>query len=146
MLGIRPQTREFLDAARAAGADQAVDERRRRLIDVYFSSRVSLADLGKGAGVSGGHVSRLLRSGLVTIWEHLPPDLQEAHPAEQVIFLRDNSGRGQKRRPMTTEHRARMSQAKKGRKHTEESREKMRRAQKKAWKKRKQGQERPAEE
>ena len=51
-LGIRLQTRAFLDAARAAGADQTVDERRRRLIDVYFSSRISVADLGAAVGVS----------------------------------------------------------------------------------------------
>src|SRR5512142_2687235 len=113
-LGIRPQTREFLDAARTAGADQAVDERRRWLIDLYFSFRISAADLGAEAGVSGSQVSRLIRSGLVTIWEHLPPELQAVHPVEQVIFLREHSGRGQKRQPMTPEHRARISEAHRG--------------------------------
>jgi hypothetical protein len=152
-LGIRLQTRAFLEAARAAGADQAVDEQRRRLIDVYFNSRVCVADLGADVGVSESRARKLLRSGLLTIWRHLPPDLQAAHPAEHVIFLRDNSGQGQKRQPKTPEHRQRISAAlqgrdatMKGRKHTAETREKMSRAQKEAWKKRKQDNKRPDRE
>lgn len=152
-LGIRAETRKFLDAARAAGADQAVDNRRRRLIDVYFSSRISVADLGADVGVSESRARKLLRSGLITIWRHLPPDLQAAHPAEQVIFLREHSERGQKLRPRSPEHRQKISEAlrgrpatMKGREHTEETRERMSRAQKEAWEKRRQDNKRPDRE
>src|SRR4051794_9746818 len=89
--GVRPETYAFLEAARASGADEAVDERRKRLINMYFSSRLNITDLTSEAQVSKSQVQRLLRSGLTTIWEHLPPDLQQIHPAERVVFLKEKS-------------------------------------------------------
>src|SRR3954447_23508560 len=84
--GVRPETRAFLDAARASGADHVVDERRKRLINIYFSSRVSTADLVSEAGASSpAAVQRIIRSELETIWEALPSQLQATYPIEQVI-------------------------------------------------------------
>jgi hypothetical protein len=94
--GVRPATQAFLEAARGTDAYQQLDPRRRHLIDDYFGTPVRLRDLRPVADVrSVNSVKNLIQSGLVTLWEKLPPTLQAVHPKEAVIFLKS---KGQGRR------------------------------------------------
>lgn len=126
--GVRPATQAFLERVKGTEAYQQLDPRRRELIDVYFGSTVSLRDLRPLASVgSDKSVKALICSGLTTLWEKLPPDLQAAHPAEEVILLKTRS----ENRPLSEEARRKISEARRGkpttlgRAHTEETREKM---------------------
>src|SRR3954447_22569187 len=73
--GVRPATYAFLEDARGTEAYQRLDPQRRRLIDAYFTSPSSIRALAHNNGVEKEQLRKLL---------------QEAHPAEEVIFLKNN--------------------------------------------------------
>ncbi len=118
-VGVSTETYEFLETARAIGADKAVDERRRGLIYTYNTTGLSLTDLTSAAGVkTKQRVGQLITSGMKTIWEYLPADIQENYPREQVVRLKDTRAmvrESNKGKSYSQETRAKISDALRGR-------------------------------
>lgn len=91
--GVSEKTYKFLIAAKGTGAFENLDARERNLIGIYFWTEASLSDLTAIAGVKGKEsVSRIIRSGMKELWRNLPFHLQEKHPLEEVIKLKNYKG------------------------------------------------------
>lgn len=86
--------REFLLECFHSGSFDALNVRRRNLIGIYFgSSRATYDNLTDIAGgTSLQNVRRMIMSGITTLWETLPPNLQEKYPLDEVRRSKRKSG------------------------------------------------------
>jgi hypothetical protein len=85
----KPDIRVFHERAKASGAyDRAlnekvytgIDERRRRLMEAYFTTPASYEDLRPLAGgVTGSRVTQLIRDGLRRLWHYVPQEMLEEY-------------------------------------------------------------------
>lgn len=77
---------DFLRDALKTGAINVLDTRRRNLVGIYYGTQVvSYEDLIPLAGnTTLQNVRRRVQTGVETIWEHTPSELQAKYPLEQV--------------------------------------------------------------
>jgi hypothetical protein len=107
-------TAAFLRAAILTGAWQRLDDRRASLIAAYFATEATLASCGQASGTSTERVRQLIGSGLRTLWERLPVELQAQYPWEAVPKSKDQRARHRealKARWHDSAYRARMTAA-----------------------------------
>jgi len=128
---VLPQTQAFLNDVINTEAYQELDERTRELISIYFGTDTTLEKLMGIARVSSRErVRQIIIAGMKKLWQDLPPSLKEQHQKERVIQLKKSEARKGKKH--TPETRAKMSEAHKGRlspmkgrRHTPETRAKI---------------------
>jgi sigma-70-like protein len=92
-LGVSPLTAAFLRAAIHTGAWRRLDDRSASLIAAYFATEATLASCGQASGTSNERVRQLIGSGLRTLWECLPAELQARYPWEAVPKSKDQRAR-----------------------------------------------------
>lgn len=84
----RPSLVEFHERAKAAGAYEKVDERRKALMEAYFTTSASYEDLRPLAGgVSRGRVSQLIEYGMRQVY-NAAPELRAAYKYRDRNHLR----------------------------------------------------------
>ncbi len=109
---VAPLTAAFLRDAILTGARQRLDDRSARLIAGSCAAEATLARCGKASGTSTERVRQLIGSGLCTLWERLPAELQAQYPWEVVpkSMTREQDTMKRPRRSGATQPIARMTQ------------------------------------
>jgi len=102
---VAPLTAAFLRDAILTGARQRLDDRSARLIAGSCATDATLASCGQARGTSKDRVRQLIGSGLRTLWERLPADLQAQYPWEVVpkSMTREQDTMKRSRRSGTTQ-------------------------------------------
>ncbi len=89
LTGVSPATRAFLADARKLGLFQKIDEKRQQVINGYFYTETSLADLASRRDISRERIRQLIVSGLAQMLDNAPFDTQERYLSEEVIRFKD---------------------------------------------------------
>src|SRR6266568_1679103 len=64
-----------------SGADEHLSERKRALMEAYFTTPASYNDLRSLAGgVTQERVKQLIHYGYRELWHHLPPEMRKEYP------------------------------------------------------------------
>ena len=119
--GVKIETFKFLQAAKASGSFEKIDEDWQEVINTYYSTDVGIDDLVRDFGKGS---NKTLRKHIVLklgdLWDNLPPYLQEMCPKGEAVCLKTKAGRRH-----TPETLAKMSKVQKGKIITPEARRKL---------------------
>lgn len=100
-VGTRPETTQLLLDAQKHGVMERIDPRDRLMLDRYFSTPATVADIVAASGISNSQVQVRLRKGLIQIRRFLPDEVRDRHP-EQATRLKI-ARRGPKRKLSVTQ-------------------------------------------
>jgi hypothetical protein len=90
---VAPLTAAFPRNAIHTGTRQRLDDRSARLIAASCAADATPARCVQARGPSKERMRRLIGSGLRTLWEHPPPELQAQYPWEAVPKSKDLQAR-----------------------------------------------------
>ena len=100
-VGTRPETTRLLLDAQKHGVMERIDPRDRLMLDRYFGTPATVADIVVASGISNSQVQVRLRKGLIQIRRFLPDEVRDRHP-EQATRLKI-ARRGPKRKISLTQ-------------------------------------------
>lgn len=139
-----PQTLELMKKSIQTGTWQLIDPARRNLLSIYyFQPGIKLSDLKDyDPDRKTGNLRHVVLSSLHEAWENLPIAARETIDPQKAVKLKHPSYSSQHRRRMgetlggknlPLAQRKKMSETRRGKKHTAETKNKMKMSQKRVW-------------